>query len=157
MRPSLGPPVHGHRQLSPYFYRYLKRTLEPLGPWPKKLSVWIATLRQGMFNLGWNEIKELPWTWQHEGLQVTLSLNPAPNHWCCEGARLQHQLRESWRFCKFEAWKASGRKDAESCQDVTYSSERLKILQKEHLTSHELAVATGAFVSPARFVMMHEN
>lgn len=139
------------------FHRYCKKTLEALGPWPKKLSGWTATLRQGMLDLGWNEICDLPWTWKHEGLRVNLSLNPTSNLWCREGANLQHQLRESWRFCKFEAWKASGRKDAEPCQDVTYSSERLKILQKKHLTSHELAVATGAFVSPARFVVMHEN
>jgi hypothetical protein len=138
-------------------HRYLKKTMHSLGQWPKKLSGWTATLRQGMLDLGWDEVVDSAWTWQHHGLSCRVSLNPSSNSWLAEGTLLQHQLRESWRYCRFDSWKTSGRKDSEACPNASYCPQRLKVLQSRQLSSHDLAVMTGALVSPARYHVMLQN
>eukprot|EP00438_Fugacium_kawagutii_P016849 Skav219681 [mRNA] locus=scaffold817:64273:65277:- [translate_table: standard] len=132
------------------FHRFLRRLQEPLGQWPRKFSGWTATLRTGMKDLGWVE-QDTPWVWNHEGLATSLSLNPQSQLWIQEPQLLQHTLRESWRFSRFQAWKESGRLDAQACPDAVYSPDRLRAIQRRQLDGHEMAVLTGAVISPARF------
>lgn len=136
------------------FHRFLRTTQESLGQWPRKLSGWTATLRTGMKDLGWEEQQDSPWVWHHDGLATSLSLNPQSRFWVQEPQLLQRILRESWRFTRFQAWKESARLDAQACPDAVYCPERLQAVQRRQLESHELAVLTGAVISPARFQVM---
>ena len=62
-----------------------------------------------------------------------------------------HLLRESWRRKQFDGFMKSARRDARALQGLVYSEARIKALRNSVLTSHSLAVLTGASVSPACF------
>ena len=47
--------------------------------------------------------------------------------------------------------------DSEACPNASYCPQRLKVLQSRQLSSHDLAVMTGALVSPARYHVMLQN
>ena len=136
--------------------RFLSKHAGQLGNWPRKLSGWTKALRIGMRENGWTEL-DAPWSWNHSGLGYNVSLNTESNHFSEDGPRLQHRLREAWRYSRFHAWKNSGRLDACDCPDAIYNPERIKLLHKLDLGKYELGILTGATVSPARWYQMQLN
>ena len=140
------------------WYRFCQNHMRCFEGWPIKRSGFTGTLRVSLDDLGWEEISESPWAWTRSGTGDTFSLDPSKRSWCSDQQHLQHMLRHSWRFSRFEKWKQSCRRDTENCIETPFDDNRLKLIHKRNLTSHELAVLTGAAVSPARyFVMMKDN
>ena len=120
--------------------------------WQNEKSGWPGALRQGLHDLGWTESPS--WTWSHPGLQTTLSFIEQDAGWKDHVREVRHLLRESWRRTFFHKWLAMDRVDSRECAGTIYSAPRVKILRLLHLSSHEVAVVTGAQVSPARFEKM---
>ncbi|CAL1161054.1 unnamed protein product [Cladocopium goreaui] len=61
---------------------------------------------------------------------------------------LSHRLRDAWRIKKYEEFLELDRRDSTVCADIPCDLTRINILRKKKLNSHELAVVTGAFISP---------
>jgi hypothetical protein len=84
------------------WHRFFKRNQFGFQTWPAKISGLTGPIRAGFKSLGWKEIRDEPWSWTHEGIDASFSLNPRLRSWCDDGKLLRHQLRESWRFLRFE-------------------------------------------------------
>ena len=78
------------------WHRFFKATRLNWRVWPTKLSGLTSPIRAGLKDLGWNEMRDHPWSWKHEGIHAQFSLNPRLQSWCDEGKHLQHLLQESW-------------------------------------------------------------
>ena len=61
---------------------------------------------------------------------------------------LSHRLRDAWRIRKYEEFLELDRRDSTVCADIPCDLSRINILRRKKLNSHELAVVTGAFISP---------
>ena len=133
-------------------FRLVSRHHTQLLDWQNEKSGWPGALRQGLHDLGWTESSS--WTWSHPGLQTTLSFIEQDAGWKDHVREVRHLLRESWRHTFFHKWLAMDRVDSRECAGTIYSAPRVKILRLLHLSSHEVAVVTGAQVSPARFEKM---
>ena len=141
--------------LGTILHRYVAKHGGQLSPWRRAESGWQGALRRGLLDMGWSETVT-PWVWRHEGLRFTLSLDRARGEWAWTPLlkRVQHMLRESWRRACYYKWQGQSRIDSNECANIPYNEGRVKKLRYLELTSHELAVVTGAAVSPARYAVM---
>ena len=69
-------------------------------------------------------------------------------------AEILHLLRESWRRELYHDFSTSKRREPTRVVLPAYDEHRVQALRQGPLSSDELAVATGAFVSPACFQRM---
>lgn len=124
--------------------RYVHKTQMQLQNWPPKMSGWTGSFRKGMQELGFAEAGS--WTWTHPMLE-TIQIQPTT---LPEKATevLSHRLRDAWRIRKYEEFLELDRRDSTVCADIPCDLTRINILRKKKLNSHELAVVTGAFISP---------
>ncbi|CAL1162046.1 unnamed protein product [Cladocopium goreaui] len=128
--------------------RWVGRTRTDLPPWPTKRSGWTNSVREVMKQMGYVETTEA-WVWNHPHTRP-LSLKLAavrqqPN------SVLQHELRQAWRYHHYHLWRSGTRRDATVCRDVHVTADRLAALKKCELTSHVIAILTGAMVSPQAY------
>ena len=88
---------------------------------------------------------------------MRLDLDPMSNAWKVKDA-LCHDIRESWRYARFEKWKAQKRIDSEYCRQSRYKPERFKAAMKLYQKGpHHRAVLAGAPISPAHFAQGFER
>ena len=135
-------------------HRLVSRHNVLLTPWRRPASGWTGALRKGLRDLGWRE--DSPWQWSHVGTGKILGLLKRQNGWMESVETLRHELRESWRHGLFQAWLDKGRIDSIACAGLTYNAARARPLRYQELTAHELAVVTGAAVSPASADALHK-
>ena len=124
--------------------RYVHKTQMQLQNWPPKMSGWTGSFRKGMQELGFAEAGS--WTWTHPMLE-TIQIQPTT---LPEKATevLSHRLRDAWRIRKYEEFLELDRRDSTVYADIPCDLSRINILRRKKLNSHELAVVTGAFISP---------
>ena len=125
-----------------------------LTAWARPMSGWTGVLRKGFRDLGWTEVNNT-WAWRHELTNQSFALMTQDPNWTDDLGKLRHMLRESWRCCMFQKWLQQNTVDSNACQGSVYHEKRLAHLRFQNLTSHELAVVTGASVSPARYRKMN--
>eukprot|EP00435_Cladocopium_sp_Y103_P044807 s1018_g12.t1 len=127
------------------------RRLAQTCPWPTRRSGWTNSVREIMKQMGYVETTE-PWVWNHPHTRPLspkfAAVRQQPN------SVLQHELRLAWRYQNYYLWRSSARRDATACQNVQVTAERLAALKTCVLTSHVIAILTGAAVSPQAYQVM---
>ena len=108
-----------------------------------------------MLDLGWQE--RVPWKWKHLGLGAVLVLRRGFGEWQNKLKAVQHSLRESWRRACYYKWLGQDRIDNQLYHIIAHNDRRTKSLRFADLSSHELAVVSGAAVSPAKFSVMRAS
>ena len=117
--------------------------------------------RNFLQKLGWEETGV--WNWKCS--VGHLSLDPTNrSDFPLDADLLGHLLRESWRHARWRSFLATNRNETPSLLRFNFMTDRIKVVQQtlrdlrnEGLHAHGMAVATGAFVSPMRAVVMGMN
>ena len=132
-------------------HRYACKTASVLPPRLLSKAGWPRALAQGLYNLGWEKLRQ--WTWYHAAMnkQITLSGRAARQK---STAEILHLLRESWRRELYHDFSTSKRSEPTRVVLPAYDEHRVQALRQGPLSSDELAVATGTLVSPACFQRM---
>ena len=113
----------------------------------------VGTGRVRLFlrDLGWEVDRHF--RWRHHAWELWCDLRPAAGS---TAEALPQNLRESWRLVTWNKFIHSARKDSRIFRNTPYDAACCKAAQRAAVGAHEVAVLTGAFVSPARFhVMTH--
>ncbi|CAE7709102.1 Pol [Symbiodinium sp. CCMP2592] len=113
------------------------RSIGPSSTWSGKEGTWYGHVRRFLEGLGWHcPLQVHPWAWQHAelGFQAVLG---APG----QLRGFQHQVRETWRYQRYQAFLNSNRRDANVLQAVGYSTERLGLV-------HLMILFNGALDGP---------
>ena len=156
--PHLFSVVRGHRwelrfmavnELVAVLHRSIMRTGLSLQNYRSAKSGWTGALRKGLLDLGWQE--RAPWKWEHVEMGVFLALKRSFAEWQSCLQTVLHHLRESWRRSCYLKWQNQPRIDSRLCAGIPFSESRLRELRFASLTSHQIAVCTGAQVSPSKF------
>jgi hypothetical protein len=126
-------------------------TLHPEGPWMKS-----AIGHGRVLGLTALRDKNTPWRWklQMPARQVDFCDLALTTRVTRDDGKLNHDLREAWRWSQVQTWKRSTRNDADDCRDADITLERIAALRGAPRDIHALAIMTGATVSPARFAVM---
>lgn len=95
-----------------------------------------------------------PWLFQHDELNFLVSLHPDRPGFVDNQGALDHMLRESWRCMFYNQWLDSGRRDAQKCQSVAYSSSRCAAARKYAHNTGARNIMSGGFVSPMAFYII---
>ena len=91
----------------------------------------------------------------HTGAGGAFSLDPSKRSWCDDRPHLQHMLCHPGDFPGWTSGSSPPDVALRSALKTQFDANRLSLIQTRNLTSHELAVLTGASVSPARYFVMH--
>ena len=105
-----------------------------------------GNLHRFLKRMGWTK-NDATWTWRHEPMGMTFSLQ----HGRLKNAKcLGHDLRESWRWSKWTAFRVENRRDAALLRGVPYCARRMK---SARLCAADrflwFQILCGATVSPA--------
>eukprot|EP00435_Cladocopium_sp_Y103_P038804 s136_g10.t1 len=132
-------------------HRYACREGAPMPANLLSKAGWPKALLKGLQDLGWIKLRQ--WTWRHDELnaQITLSGQNARQK---DTGEVLHLLRESWRRKRYAKFCSSDRRETTLVSLPGYDEKRVKKLRTTNLSADELAVVTGAFVSPACYAIM---
>ena len=135
-------------------WRAVKRRAVALNDWgcrhgpANRLNRWLQ-------HLGWNCSGQ--WTWSHLEIQHVICLDPQRQEWEPDLKVLQHAVRESWRRKRWHCYLNSSRHELAAMQAIPYDEARVTHTRNlaAKATTHEVAVLTGAFVSPLLLARAH--
>lgn len=102
-------------------------------------------VKRFLADLGWTVL--VPFCWQHRALDLTCDLR---HHVEMPVEALLHNVRETWRHATWHQFISAARKDSQLFRTTPYDAQRCKAASRAATGAHEVAVLTGAFVSPAR-------
>ena len=126
---------------------YNKRMhLDPLLQRPHARSPLTSLTMSWLRSNGWTKDRHDIWKHQHSTMQIPTSSWSKDIH-----LQLKHELRETWRATRWDAWK-HGRRREVLCQDVgAYDTHRMALVRKTFYksTGSARAVMLGSSVSPA--------
>lgn len=105
-----------------------------------------------MASLDWTV--RAPFQWHHTKLNLFCNLRPRDG---MKAEEISHALRESWRLKMWQGFTQANRKDSARFRNLEYDAQRTKFARGAAQGAHEVAVLTGAFVSPARFAKMNDG
>ena len=137
-------------------WRAAKRRARALTDWgcrhgpAQRLNTWLQ-------NLGWD--CQDRWTWSHPDIQNVICLDPQKDVWEPDLKVVQHAVRESWRRKRWHSYMHSTRHEVTDLQAVQYDESRVTFVRNlaSKATTHEVAVLTGAFVSPLLLKKAHPD
>ncbi len=136
--------VSGIRQVALYNKRM---HVDPLLHSPHARSPLSSLAMSWLRNNGWTKDRHDTWKHQHSTMQVPTRSWSKDIH-----LRPKHELHESWRATRWEAWKNDGRRREVLRHDVgAYDAHRMALVRKTFYksTGSSRAVMLGSFMSPA--------
>ena len=127
--------------------RLVKRLNRPLRDWGLTGGP-AARLRKWFSRYQWQEFA--PWIWTHPPTGGRICLNPHSALWTTDFPLLNHMAREAWRFHWWSRLFQGTRHELPSLGRPSYSSILIEHVKRQaiHADTNQIAVLTGAFVSP---------
>ena len=109
-------------------HRYACKTASVLPPRLLSKAGWPRALAQGLYNLGWEKLRQ--WTWYHAAMnkQITLSGRAARQK---STAEILHLLRESWRRELYHDFSTSKRREPTRVVLPAYDEHRVQALRQK--------------------------
>ena len=127
-----------------YLAKQIHRRPRQWQPRPRR-GTWVHRVQKWLASLGWTSVA--PWMWNHPRQNWNLNLqNPITE-------RDAHEIRESWRWQRFQSFLNSSRRDATSVQGVVVDARRISLARKlfRQQNVHGCGVMMGGVISDARF------
>ena len=132
-------------------WRAMKIMNRALDDWNRSGGV-TCRVKRFLADLGWTVY--VPFCWQHRALDLTCDLR---HHVEMPVEALLHNVRETWRHATWHQFISAARKDSHLFRNTPYDAQRCKAASRAATGAHEVAVLTGAFVSPARYSVMQQG
>ena len=124
-----------------YLAKQIHRRPRQWQPRPRR-GTWVHRVQRWLASLGWTSVA--PWMWNHPRQNWNLNLqNPITE-------RDAHEIRESWRWQRFQSFLNSSRRDV---QGVVVDARRISLARKlfRQQNVHGCGVMMGGVISDARF------
>lgn len=111
---------------------------------------WHCRVQKALGHLGWRQVHSS--VWEHEQVGI-LDLGSDPKD------LVLHQVRESWRRCKWDNFLNKNRRDSRMLHEIPFDGQRYKLAAKQFAqgSNHTRAVLTGAANSTAVYQVIFEG